>query len=88
VVEGQGKAILYTGDIRSEPWFVSSIARKPGLIHYTGPQGRVLDKIYLDTSFTENVHFQTKAEGIQVLLEKVNQYPPDTVFLLPTWTYG
>jgi len=88
VIEGHGKAILYTGDIRSEPWFVNSIARNPALIHYTGPHGKVLDKIYLDTSFTENVNFQTKAEGIQLLLEKVKQYPPETVFLLPAWTYG
>lgn len=47
-----------------------------------------MDKIYLDTSFIENVPFQTKAEGIQELLRKVSRYPKDTVFHFQAWTYG
>src|SRR5271155_5383371 len=27
LIEGDGKAILYTGDVRAEPWWVSSISR-------------------------------------------------------------
>ncbi len=87
VIERNGTAVLYTGDIRSEPWFVNSIARHPALIEYTSGIRR-LHKIYLDTSFTEDVPFQTKREGIAELLQKVALYPPDTVFYFQTWTYG
>lgn len=79
--------MLYTGDMRSEPWFVGSIARNPNLIEYTGGI-RTLDKIYLDTSFTSSVPFQTKAEGISKLLRTVARYPDDTIFHLQAWTFG
>ncbi|KAF5536249.1 hypothetical protein FMEXI_10421 [Fusarium mexicanum] len=87
LIEGDKKAVLYTGDIRSEPWFVNTISRSPSLIEYTSGI-KTLDKIYLDTSFTENVPFQTKAQGIAELLRKVSQYPGDTIFHLQAWTYG
>lgn len=87
VIEGDGKAILYTGDIRSEPWFVNSLARSPSLVEYTCGI-KALDKIYLDTSFTRDIPFQTKAEGIAELLRKVAKYPKDTVFHIQAWTYG
>ncbi|PTD05121.1 hypothetical protein FCULG_00000689 [Fusarium culmorum] len=87
LVEGDGKAILYTGDIRSEPWFVNAIERNPNLIEYTSGL-KTLDKIYLDTSFTEDVPFQTKAQGITELLKKISKYPKDTVFHFQAWTYG
>ncbi|KAM3453430.1 hypothetical protein MY3296_003838 [Beauveria thailandica] len=87
LIERNDTAILYTGDIRSEPWFVNSIARHPALIVYTSGIRR-LDKIYLDTSFTKKIPFQTKQEGIAELLRKVAAYPPDTVFYFQTWTYG
>ncbi|RGP71075.1 hypothetical protein FSPOR_3565 [Fusarium sporotrichioides] len=87
LVEGDGKAILYTGDIRSEPWFVNAISRNPTLVEYTSGL-KILDKIYLDTSFTEDVPFETKAQGIAELLKKVSRYPKDTVFHLQAWTYG
>ena len=87
VFEGDGKAVLYTGDTRSEPWFVNSLLRNPCLIRYCGGI-KTLDKIYLDTSFLENVPFQTKAEGIQELLRKVAEYPEGTVFHFQAWTYG
>ncbi|KAH7161638.1 artemis protein [Dactylonectria macrodidyma] len=87
LIEGNGKAILYTGDIRSEPWFVNSIARSPVLLEYTSGI-KTLDKIYLDTSFIDDIPFQTKAEGISELLRKVSRYPDDTVFHFQAWTYG
>ncbi|KAJ4270522.1 hypothetical protein NW762_002209 [Fusarium torreyae] len=87
LVEGDNKAILYTGDIRSEPWFVNTISRNPNLVEYTSGL-KTLDKIYLDTSFTEDMEFQTKAQGIAELLHKVSQYPNDTVFHFQAWTYG
>jgi DNA cross-link repair 1C protein len=87
VFEGDGKAVLYTGDIRSESWFVNAIARSPALIEYTNGL-KTLDMIYLDTSFVENITFQTKAEGIAELIRKVSVYPDDAVFHLQAWTYG
>ncbi|KAH6955882.1 beta-lactamase-like protein [Ilyonectria sp. MPI-CAGE-AT-0026] len=87
LLEGNGNAVLYTGDIRSEPWFVNTIARSPILVEYTSGI-KTLDKIYLDTSFLDDIPFQTKAEGIAELLRKVARYPDDTVFHFQAWTYG
>lgn len=92
VFEGNGKAVLYTGDIRSEPCHVDAITRNPCMIEYLHhndkPGLNTLDRIYLDTSFTEDVQFQTKSEGLRELLEKVSKYPKDTVFYFSAWTYG
>ena len=33
LIEGNGKAILYTGDIRAEEWWVNSIVQNLSLIH-------------------------------------------------------
>lgn len=87
VIEDDEKAVLYTGDIRSEPWFVNSLFRNPSLVEYTSGL-RTLDKIYLDTSFIDDTMFQTKSEGIAELLRKVSKYPKDTVFHIQAWTYG
>jgi DNA cross-link repair 1C protein len=87
VFEGDGKAVLYTGDIRSEPWFVNSLTRNPFLIEYTSDL-KTLDCIYLDTSNTSPIEFPTKADGIKELLQKVSKYPQDTVFHFAAWTFG
>lgn len=87
VIEGDGKAILYTGDVRCEPWFVNTLTRNPILIEYTSGL-KTLDRLYLDTSFIEDFPFQTKAEGIAELLRKVSRYPQDTVFHIQAWTFG
>ncbi len=87
VIEKDDTAILYTGDMRCEPWLVNTLARHPTMVEYTSGL-KVLNKIYLDTSFTDDVHFQTKAEGISELISKVKQYPKDTVFNFQAWTYG
>jgi len=87
VFEGDGKAVLYTGDIRCEPWFVNALVRNPCLIEYSSGI-KTLDKIYLDTTFLDKVAFQTKAEGIQELLHKVAKYPEGTIFHFQAWTYG
>ncbi|KAG5924693.1 hypothetical protein E4U61_007368 [Claviceps capensis] len=87
LIEGQGKAIVYTGDVRAEPWFVNSIARNPTIVEYTHGL-RTLDKLYLDTSFIDDTPFQTKSEGIAELLQQVKKYPPDTIFHFQAWTFG
>ncbi|KAK3401585.1 hypothetical protein B0T20DRAFT_118021 [Sordaria brevicollis] len=85
--EGHGKAALYTGDIRSEPWHVNAVTRSPSMVQYAYGL-KTLDTIYLDTSFTEDIKFPTKAQGISELLEKVSKYPPNTIFHFQAWTYG
>ncbi|UNI18025.1 hypothetical protein JDV02_004324 [Purpureocillium takamizusanense] len=87
LIEGDGKAILYTGDVRCEPWFVNSLVRNPLILEYASGL-KTLDKIYLDTSFTSNLPFQSKSEGISELLRKVAKYPAGTVFHFQAWTYG
>lgn len=92
VFEGDGKAVLYTGDIRCEPWHIDALLQNPCMFEYAIgrdlKQLKTLDKIYLDTSFTEDVQFQTKSEGLRELLEKVAQYPEDTLVYFSSWTYG
>ncbi|PWY82874.1 hypothetical protein BO70DRAFT_379437 [Aspergillus heteromorphus CBS 117.55] len=91
LIEGDGKAILYTGDIRAEPWWVNSIIRHPVLIPYT-LGGKQLDQIYLDNTFARPAHvchtFPSKAEGVAELLRKVGLYPANTTFYFRAWTFG
>ncbi|KAI2768239.1 Metallo-hydrolase/oxidoreductase [Daldinia loculata] len=87
LIEGNGNAVLYTGDIRSEPWWVNSIARNPSMVEYSTGL-KTLDRIYLDTSILNNFPLQTKADGLRELLEKVARYPKDTIFHMQAWTYG
>ncbi|PWY95587.1 DNA repair protein [Aspergillus sclerotioniger CBS 115572] len=91
LVEGNGKAILYTGDIRAEPWWVNSITRHPVLIPYTLGNKR-LDNIYIDNTFAHPSHlfhaFPSKAEGLKELLAKVQSYPDNTTFYFRAWTFG
>ncbi|KAI4858699.1 Metallo-hydrolase/oxidoreductase [Hypoxylon rubiginosum] len=87
LIEGDGKAVLCTGDIRSEPWWVNSIARNPSMVEYSTGL-KTLDRIYLDTSMLDDFQLQTKAEGLRELLKKVCRYPKDTIFHMQAWTYG
>jgi hypothetical protein len=91
LIEGDGKAVLYTGDIRAETWWVNSLVQNPVLLPYTLGDRR-LDCVYLDTTFATNHEpyktFPSKAEGIRELLQKVSQYPDDTVFYFHSWTFG
>lgn len=91
LIEGNGKSILYTGDIRSEDWWIRSLAQNPILLPYAAGIKK-LDTIYLDTTFaTKNKlyrNFPSKADGIAELLRKVALYPKDTIFYLHSWTFG
>lgn len=71
LIEGSGKAILYTGDIRAEVWWVNCLVQNPILLPYAlGPLR--LNRIYLDTTFANKSElyreFPSKAAGIQELL--------------------
>lgn len=98
LIEGGGSAVLYTGDIRSEPWWVNALTRQPVLLPYVCSFGlepmQKLDSIYLDTTFVATgqddlyAQFPSKAEGLRELLQKVAKYPQGTLFYLDAWTFG
>ncbi|KAL6713853.1 hypothetical protein ACLMJK_008347 [Lecanora helva] len=91
LIEDDAKAVLYTGDIRSEPWWVSSLVRNPVILPYSHNHKR-LDKLYLDTTFASKEKafrsFPTKAAGLSELLDKVSKYPKETTFYFHAWTPG
>jgi DNA cross-link repair 1C protein len=91
LIEGSSKAILYTGDVRSEPWWVNSLIQNPVLLPYASGIRR-LDCIYLDTTFAATGYsfreFPSKRSGVEELLAKVSRYPPDTCFYFQSWTFG
>ena len=91
LVEGDGKAVLYTGDVRAEPWWVSTIVRSPVLIPFTLGEKR-LDCIYLDTTFAtkDDVYqdFPEKAVGLRELVRKVKACPSSSIFYFRAWTLG
>lgn len=90
LIEDGKKAILYTGDIRSESWWIESLCRHPSLVAYTSEAAfRRLDAIYLDTTFAVKKipyrDFPTKASGLCELLKALSRYPPDTSFYFHNW---
>ena len=61
LVEGPYGAILHTGDVRAEPWFINSLARNPLLQRFIphpestwppaeGSPIQILEAIYIDTA--------------------------------------
>nr|POF17067.1 isoform 4 of protein artemis [Quercus suber] len=98
LIEGQGRAVLYTGDIRCEAWWLDQLARSPSLLPYFAvgrePGLKRLDRVYLDTTFVaggkEDPYrdFPPKLAGVQELLRKMQQYPDETRFYFDSWTFG
>ena len=93
LIEDGKKAILYTGDIRAEMWWVESLCRHPSLVAYTSAAAfRRLDAVYLDTTFavpkSPYQDFPAKAVGLTQLLTKLSKYPLDTFFYFHNWTFG
>jgi hypothetical protein len=91
LIEGNDKAVLYTGDVRAEEWWVNSIIQNPLLLPYALGD-RTLDCIYLDTTFATKKEpyrqFPSKAQGIRELLGRVSGCPDDTIFYFHSWTFG
>ncbi|KAI7536759.1 hypothetical protein KC331_g11295 [Hortaea werneckii] len=96
LIEDDEKAVIYTGDIRSEPWLIDTWCRHPLLIPYVCSGKRKplkrLDCIYLDTTFAQKAdpyrEFPSKAEGLTELLMAVSRYPQNTLFYFDSWTFG
>ncbi|GAA5888832.1 hypothetical protein JCM16303_002537, partial [Sporobolomyces ruberrimus] len=103
-VDGTFRSCLVTGDLRAEPWYLTSLLHNPQLAPYTtrfpsskgkekvredGGPVKELDCIYLDTSnVLLNEELVTKDDAIDDLIEIMKVYPDDTKFFLNTWTWG
>ncbi|BFZ64047.1 DNA cross-link repair protein PSO2/SNM1 [Saitoella coloradoensis] len=99
VLPSPPRAVLYTGDIRSDSSHISYLAYHPVLTPYLAPTVagqkplRILDKVYLDTTFAiagdaRVQSFPSKAESCTLLVAELAKYPPDTVFWMSSWTLG
>ncbi|OLL27058.1 Protein artemis [Neolecta irregularis DAH-3] len=92
LIEGNGKAVLYTGDFRAETWWRNSLARNAALLPYLNSKVKKLDCIYLDTTFASKdprcMHFISKTESAMSLVEEMAKYPDDTFFHFNAWTLG
>ena len=84
-------AQYHSNPCAAEPWWVEALVRNPTVVPYAHGIRR-LDTIYLDTTFAAERHnnpaFPTKAEGLAELLNKVANYPQNTIFHFHAWTFG
>ena len=85
------RAVLYTGDIRAETWWVNSIVQNPVLLPYA-VGSKTLEAIYLDTTSAADVDvcpgFQAKASGLKDLITQISRYPANQKFHMNSWTFG
>ncbi|RDX53496.1 hypothetical protein OH76DRAFT_1343517 [Lentinus brumalis] len=102
LVEGSKGAVLHTGDLRAESWFVESLKHNPYIQRYVAPPRPVcvgsdypitrpprLDAIYLDTACVlNNYDVPAKDEAAAQLASLMSLYPPSTRFFLNLWTWG
>ncbi|CUM45522.1 uncharacterized protein AC631_03393 [Debaryomyces fabryi] len=94
LIEGADKNVLYTGDIRAEHWWVESLFKDPSLFPYTSGL-KVLDNIYLDTTFIYRgepfIEIPLNSEGISIVTLLLKSYPrddPDIQFYFVDSTSG
>ncbi|KAK9467544.1 beta-lactamase-like protein [Lipomyces arxii] len=92
LIESETTTILYTGDIRAEPWWNRKLAQNSTLNQYCHNNTRKISTIYLDTTFCSpslgHSNFPTKMEGASTLIARLKEYPDNTVFYFDAWTYG
>ncbi|KAH9851733.1 hypothetical protein C2E23DRAFT_895639 [Lenzites betulinus] len=104
LVEGDKGAVLHTGDLRAEPWFIDSLRHNPFVQRYldvpSKPSPRhmqsslptsssKLEAIYLDTACLLNTYdVPTKADAAAGLAGLMTLYPHTTRFFINTWTWG
>ncbi|KAI0715641.1 beta-lactamase-like protein [Cerioporus squamosus] len=102
LVEGAKGAVLHTGDLRAEPWFLEALKRNPHIQQYIATARPVcksseyptaepprLDAIYLDTAcILSDYDVPPKDEAAAQLASLMSLYPPSTRFFLNLWTWG
>ncbi|BGP51194.1 hypothetical protein JCM10450v2_007123 [Rhodotorula kratochvilovae] len=95
-VSGTHRAVIVTGDVRIEPWWLDALKHNPLVAPYLPPGGagerrapRTLDCLYLDTSnVLLDEELVTKDDAIAATIDLMAQYPPETRFFLNAWTWG
>ncbi|KAI0647865.1 hypothetical protein C8Q79DRAFT_952331 [Trametes meyenii] len=98
LIEGAEGAVLHTGDLRAEPWFLESLRHNPFVQKYlhpsqaTSPHRKTfpkLEAIYLDTACLLNTYdAPTKTDAANRLAELMTLYPDTTRFFINAWTWG
>ncbi|KAI0667716.1 hypothetical protein C8Q78DRAFT_1052236 [Trametes maxima] len=98
LIEGAKGAVLHTGDLRAEPWFLESLRHNPFIQKYlhssqtTPPRRRTLpklDAIYLDTACLLNTYdVPTKADAAIGLAQLMALCSDTTRFFINAWTWG
>ncbi|KAG8817387.1 hypothetical protein FRC17_011252 [Serendipita sp. 399] len=101
LVEGPYGAILHTGDVRAEPWFVQSLKRNPILQQYIPYPNTVqwpsssdtaiqtLEAIHLDTEALILVDdLPTKEDALNGLIMLMEFFNEKTRFYMSGWTWG
>ncbi|KAI5986181.1 beta-lactamase-like protein, partial [Pisolithus albus] len=98
LIEGPRGSVLHTGDMRAEPWFLSSLARNPFLQRYLADSAEnlnvlVAQAIYLDTASLLSITMvPTKAScahcAVRGLVELIAMFPTTTYFFINSWTWG
>lgn len=80
LVESAHHAVLCTGDLRAEPWWLNAMVGSPYLFPYTTGMKR-LEAIYLDTTFAYRgepyIEMLSNLEGINIVILLLQQYPMD-----------
>lgn len=88
LVETRGRRILYTGDVRAEPLFLTNLLAEPVMLPYVSGHC-VLDTLYLDTSARAGgPEYPSKSRGCLDLVRAISRYPPTTKFYLDAWCLG
>lgn len=100
LVDGPYGAVLHTGDVRAEPWFVESLTRNPHLQQFIPlpqsiwppPEGspiRMLEAIYIDTAMLVVLRdLPPKEQAASDLVDLMELLDPSTTFYLNAWTWG
>ncbi|PBK71516.1 hypothetical protein ARMSODRAFT_1082972 [Armillaria solidipes] len=96
LIEGRKGAVLHTGDLRAEPWFLENLKRNPFLQPYLSTSGsqrsnviKPLEAIYLDTACVMNIEeVPTKEDAVNGLVALMQLLPESTHFFINSWTWG
>lgn len=81
LIEGQGKAVLVTGDVRAEDWWLQeTLKRNPILLPYISGVKK-LDNIYLDSTFAYRgepfIEIPSNSLGISMMAQLLKEFPKD-----------
>ncbi|KAG1742254.1 beta-lactamase-like protein [Suillus paluster] len=97
LIEGPRGTVLHTGDVRAEPWLLTSLSRNPFLQPYIpdteenlrASLTKTLNAIYLDTAcLLRGTVVPTKENAVKGLIDLIALFDSDTYFFINSWTWG